>query len=841
MQPGNSLGGGRYRVERQLGQGGMGAVFQALDTVLDRRVAIKVLASLEPEGQERFAREARVVARLHHPHIGSIFDIAQEGGRVFIVQELLEGEPLGTRLRQAPLPLGLALTLLAQVADALQFAHGAGVVHRDVKPANIFVTADGTAKLIDFGIATLAGGTEITRPGTMIGTPAYSAPEQIRGEPVDLQADVFAFGVVAFEVIAGRRPFGGQDLVSTMHAILSGPVPSLGEAVPGCPPALAELVDRCLERAREQRLASMTDVADQLLAIRAGLDDEAAARIPHATSNRPRPPAGVAAAAAHAVEDALTGTRVGPVLMPEWAGETTIVVGGLESVLANGTRVGKFTVHELVARGQTGHLYKAYDPVRARLVGLKVIREPAGPVVERLLRASRIWLELRHPHLQTILEVDPGEQSRMALVATELIQGVDLERLTRQRDLDVVDKIGLGIQLCDALEYMHARGIVHREVTPRNLVVSEAPLRLTLLDSGLARSADLSMTADVTRTGIVVGHFRYMAPEQASGRYDQRSDIYAAGAVLYELLTGTTFPGSGPEHASTREASAAALPKPLADALLTALQSDPDRRFSTVSELADALRSLVPDTRAPVKLSEIVVTLHGIRTHAKWQRTFTEVAARAGLQCRLDRWNFGYFSILKFMAPWSRAAKVDWFRNTYHDEFGEQAMSALSSDRPSIVAHSFGTYVLGNALLRYPYLRFNKVLLCGSILPRDFPWDVLIDRGQVQAVRNEYGARDVWTRLAQWFVPGTGPSGLVGFSNTHERLEQERFDYSHSEYFERGHMEARWVPFVKRRVRHITPRDRATAPPRGTRSVGAWILYALLLAAVAAIAWRALA
>jgi serine/threonine-protein kinase len=118
------------------------------------------------------------------------------------------------------------------------------------------------------------------------------------------------------------------------------------------------------------------------------------------------------------------------------------------------------------------------------------------------------------------------------------------------------------------------------------------------------------------------------------------------------------------------------------------------------------------------------------------------------------------------------------------------------------------------------------VLLCGSILPADFPWDVLIDRGQVQAVRNEHGARDKWANVARRFVPGTGSSGLDGFTCNHARLEQERFDYSHSEYFERGHMESKWVPFIKRRVSHITPRERPVTSPRSVAPVGLYALYA---------------
>ena len=150
-----------------------------------------------------------------------------------------------------------------------------------------------------------------------------------------------------------------------------------------------------------------------------------------------------------------------------------------------------------------------------------------------------------------------------------------------------------------------------------------------------------------------------------------------------------------------------------------------------------------------------------------------------------------------FRAAFSRSAKVRWFRDTYDDEIKDKSVPADREHPPSIVAHSFGTYILGNALLKYDWLRFDKVILCGSILPQNFPWDQLIERGQVQSVRNEYGVQDTWSGLVRWFVAGTGPSGRNGFNCTHERLEQERFEYTHSEYFNKGHMEAKWLPFLE--------------------------------------------
>jgi hypothetical protein len=232
---------------------------------------------------------------------------------------------------------------------------------------------------------------------------------------------------------------------------------------------------------------------------------------------------------------------------------------------------------------------------------------------------------------------------------------------------------------------------------------------------------------------------------------------------------------------------------------------------------------------SPIRVeSKVVFPLHGIRTRAAWQRAFADVAQQAGWNCRMEKWFFGRFSLLEFLSPWSRDAKVQWLRNTYDEETSLRGL-LNEGDRPSVVAHSFGTYILGNALLKYPYLRFDKVILCGSILPCDFPWDGLIERGQVHAVRNECGREDVWARRVSAFVPRTGPSGMVEFACRHPRLEQAKFPYNHSEYFEKGHMREYWIPFLERRLPPLEPRAIAVPDPRPTQP---WLLYALYAAIV---------
>jgi hypothetical protein len=229
------------------------------------------------------------------------------------------------------------------------------------------------------------------------------------------------------------------------------------------------------------------------------------------------------------------------------------------------------------------------------------------------------------------------------------------------------------------------------------------------------------------------------------------------------------------------------------------------------------------------KAPRVVFSLHGIRTRAQWQRTFADLAQQSGWECRLERWYFGRFSVFQFLSPFSREAKVKWFRKTYELEMNSKDLDLDRNQFPSVVAHSFGTYVLGYALLKYEYIRFNKVILCGSILPTDFPWGKLIERGQVQAVRNEYGVKDVWVRRVRQFVPNTGPSGGYGFGCNNPRLDQQEFHYDHSEYFEKGHMREYWIGFLDRNFPLITVNQAQVAYPNRSHP---WLLYLIILAIV---------
>jgi dipeptidyl aminopeptidase/acylaminoacyl peptidase len=279
LAPGARLG--PYEIVAPLGSGGMGEVYRARDSRLDRDVAIKVLpgeVGAHPEKLRRFAQEARAAAALNHPNVVAVYDVHSEGATPYVVSELLEGETLRSALQRGALPVRRALELAGQLAAGLAAAHQKGIVHRDVKPANIFLTPDGRAKLLDFGLARVVepGDTDhesthvadgpATRPGTVLGTVGYMAPEQVRGEAVDSRADVFALGVVCYEMLAGRRAFERDSAVEVMAAIVRDDPPDLPERVPA---SVARVVRRCLEKTPAQRFQSMTDLGFALEAVAA--------------------------------------------------------------------------------------------------------------------------------------------------------------------------------------------------------------------------------------------------------------------------------------------------------------------------------------------------------------------------------------------------------------------------------------------------------------------------------------------------------------------------------------------------------------------------------------------
>src|SRR5512137_1231278 len=271
---------GPYDITAPLGAGGMGQVWRAHDTRLQRDVALKVLPADtlgDATARARLVREARLASKLNHPHICTIYDVGEADTQTYIAMELVEGQSLSARVAAGPLPVDQTLRYGQQMADALAHAHARGVVHRDFKSANVVVTPDGQTKVLDFGLAKrlmdeeTADATTLSRsltaPGVIAGTLAYMAPEQLKGQAADARSDIWALGVVLYELASGTRPFQGQTGFELTGAILNQPVPAVPPSVPA---PLAGVIDRCLAKESGERYQQGSEVRAALEAVAAG-------------------------------------------------------------------------------------------------------------------------------------------------------------------------------------------------------------------------------------------------------------------------------------------------------------------------------------------------------------------------------------------------------------------------------------------------------------------------------------------------------------------------------------------------------------------------------------------
>ena len=271
---------GPYRTVERLGAGGMGEVHLAVDTRLDRNVALKYLSSPlldTPRARERLLREARAAAQITHPNIAAIYDIVDGGDDPFIVMEYAQGETLASLASRGPLPCALVCRIGVQLADALAHAHAAGVIHRDLKPANVVLTSDEVVKVLDFGLARIhdvdtdaeaADAPTVTivesHPGKLAGTPAYMAPEQLTGQPASPLSDIYSLGATLYEVLTGRRPFAGATTAEVVYAVLSTPTPRVSAANRSVPPVLDAIVARAMSRDMARRYQTATDLLEDL-------------------------------------------------------------------------------------------------------------------------------------------------------------------------------------------------------------------------------------------------------------------------------------------------------------------------------------------------------------------------------------------------------------------------------------------------------------------------------------------------------------------------------------------------------------------------------------------------
>ncbi|MFL6235230.1 MAG: protein kinase domain-containing protein [Thermoanaerobaculia bacterium] len=560
-----------YRILDRLGGGGMGVVYKAVDLKLDRPVALKFLAGQRgapEEAKRRFIREARAASALDHPNICTVHEIDEtDDGALFIAMALCEGETLRDRIARGPLAIPEAVETAGQIAAGLACAHERGIVHRDVKPANVMVALGGRVKIVDFGLAKLADQSRITRAGTVMGTAAYMSPEQIQGEIADPRTDVWSLGAMIYEMVTGRPAFSGGSSTEVVLAILRQlPIP-MASLCPGVPPALERIVLRALAKHPDARYASMDALSAELRSLAA-----AAAEPPAPDED------------STLLEIPVSPPPTGPKAAAEWAGQ----------------RVDRFEILEILGGGGMGVVYKARDTRLSRTVALKFLppeltRDPEAR--ERFEQEARAASSLDHPNLCTILELGDAPDGRLYL-AMPYYNGETLRRRLERGPLPVDEAVDIAAQIARGLAKAHRSGIVHRDVKPANLIVTGDGV-VKILDFGLAKLAGM---AAVSRTGSSAGTPAYMSPEQARGdEVDARTDLWSLGVVLYEMLTGRR-PFRGERELAVVYAILHERPQPLrelrpevpvelARIVERLMAKEPDDRYPSIEEPLAGLRA----------------------------------------------------------------------------------------------------------------------------------------------------------------------------------------------------------------------------------------------------------
>ncbi len=505
MPPGHVIDG-RYEILGPLGSGGMGQIYRARRVRLGDEVAVKALLNSDPKSDaaERFLRESKACAQFRHPNIVSILDFDLDvDERPFLVMELLSGPSLADELDlNGALGTAKAVEVVTVVASAVQLAHDHGVTHRDLKPANIvahrYDSGERVYKVIDFGLASVAVAPDVTRltlPFTFLGTIAYAPPEQLSGDPVTPAADQYALGVIAYEMLTGRRPFDAAEPMALAQQVMKGEAAPLTSVRPALPTEVDAVIARAMSRAPGDRWPSVSEFA---VALTAALSTATAT-----------PPAG-------------PGTLDGDGLLARYDLGDVLGPGRFGSIVRRGTH------RALSTPVAIRHLKREGQPQWESLRG-------------RFLREART-LQVRHQHLLHVR--DFGEDGSGVFVVTDLVDGPSLRDLLAGGPLQWPRARRLMLQMIDAASVLHQHGGLLTGVHPETIRVTGevATECLVLTTGGIRALADVLATmgeAQLRGQGESSQELPYLAPEVLTGRPpDPRTDVFTVGAIGYQLLTG---------------------------------------------------------------------------------------------------------------------------------------------------------------------------------------------------------------------------------------------------------------------------------------------------------------
>ncbi len=565
LPPGHVIDG-RYEILGPLGAGGMGQIYRARRVRLGDEVALKALLSSDggPDAAERFLRESRACAQLRHPNIVSILDFDVDGeARPFLVMELLSGPSLRDELDlSGALGAARALEVLGVVASAVQLAHDHGITHRDLKPANIVAHRYGSGervyKVIDFGLASLAtvpDATRLTLPFTFLGTIAYAPPEQLAGESVGPAADQYSLGVVAYELLTGRRPFDAVEPMALAHQVMRGVVEPPTAVRPALPPDVDRVIGRAMSRAPADRWPSVSAFAEALTVALSTVADAPAAG---------------------------PGTLDGDGLLSRYDLGDVLGPGRFGSVVRRGTH------RALSTPVAIRHLKREGQPQWEALRG-------------RFLREART-LQVRHQHLLHVR--DFGEDSSGVFVVTDLVVGPSLRDVIADGPLPWLRARRLILQMTDAAEALHQHEGLLTGVNPDTIRVTgdAGSERVVLTTGGIRALADVLATMrEEQLRGQEASDLElpYLAPEVLTGRApDERTDLFTLGVVAYQLVTGrvpfqaATLPELIGQMLTVAPAGVPAgeVPSAAAGAILRCVSVDPGAR-GTLEDLRAAVRT----------------------------------------------------------------------------------------------------------------------------------------------------------------------------------------------------------------------------------------------------------
>ena len=511
----------QYQIIERIGEGSMGVVYLAEDTHLGRKVALKFVSNALPGSSEeiaRFHREARAAASLNHPNICTVHELGEADGRAYIAMEYVEGITLNEQLLKGDLQVEDIRNWLTQMAEGLHVAHEAGIIHRDVKPANIMVSTGGLIKIMDFGIARLLGSdANLTLANTMLGTALYMSPEQALGEEVNRQTDIWSIGVILYELATGKPPFTGAYREAILYSVCHSELPAPSSLNPNIAEDLERVIQRCLQRELNERYSSLDALLRDLRDQHPG-----ARKIDENAGN---------------VTD--LSERTGYELETDPAG----------NVEANREReekqIGPYHILQKIGGGGMGTVYLAShkDKPYRQNVALKVLKRgmDTDEILTRFRSERQILAALNHPNIAQLFDGGMTDDGRPYFAMNYIEQGKSIEAYCDWHKLNVQDRLRLFRSVCNAVQYAHQNLIVHRDLKPSNILIDKEGT-VQLLDFGIAKILNPNLfqhSIAITREDVRLMTIEYAAPEQILGEpVTTATDIYSLGVILYRLLSG---------------------------------------------------------------------------------------------------------------------------------------------------------------------------------------------------------------------------------------------------------------------------------------------------------------